>query len=355
MNRPLARSRGFTLVEIMVGLTIGLFGIIIMMQVFALAEQTKRTTSAGSDAQSNGAIALYGLQRDVRQAGYGVSDAKVIGCNITLRTSITVSSLGPVVINHASVPAGDANTDTLVVFYGNTNGSPQGDGITSQPATGTYAVQTPTSFAANDRVLASPSTRASPCNLTLDSVTASSSPNVSVTTGVAGMSGGTLFNTGASPKVYAYAIRSGNLTQCDWMASNCADATLATSTTTWVPIASNIASMRAEYGRDTTAPMDGYVDVFDQSAPNTACLFARVSAVRVALVARSANYEKDTVTTVAPTWEGSTVQTTTAPTNPTAYAINLSGDTNWQHYRYKVFQTVIPLRNLAWQGSQTGC
>ena len=37
MNRPLTRSHGFTLVEIMVGLTIGLFGIIIMMQVFALA------------------------------------------------------------------------------------------------------------------------------------------------------------------------------------------------------------------------------------------------------------------------------------------------------------------------------
>jgi type IV pilus assembly protein PilW len=350
------RSAGFTLVEIMVGMVIGMFGLIIMMQVFSLSEETKRTTTSGGDASSTGAIALFGLQRDVRQAGYGASDTKILGCNLLLRAGVTLNVMAPVTINHASIPAGDANTDTLLVVYGNANGSTQGDGITSQPATGTYAVQTPTSFVNSDRVIASPPTRASPCNLVLDTVTGVINPNVTVATGVASMTNGTLFNLGQTPRVQVYAVRSGNLTQCDFIANDCSLAGNVANSSVWVPIANNIASMRVEYGRDTTTPtMDGFVDIYDQTAPATACTIARVSALRVVLVARSALYEKTAVTTAAPTWEGGTVQTATAPTNPTSYPIDLTGNGTWQNYRYKVFQTVVPLRNLAWQGVQSGC
>jgi type IV pilus assembly protein PilW len=55
----------------MVAMVIGMIGIIIMMQVFASAEGQKRTTTGTGDAQSNGAMAIYTLQRDIREAGYG--------------------------------------------------------------------------------------------------------------------------------------------------------------------------------------------------------------------------------------------------------------------------------------------
>ncbi len=357
--RPAA---GFSLVEIMVGMVIGMFGLLIMMQVFSLAEEQKRTTTSGGDAQSTGAIALYGMQREIRQAGYALSDAKMIGCNVLLRTGVTLTAMAPMTINHASIPAGDANTDTLLVAYGNTNGTPQGDGISSYalPADNTiYNMQTASSFSVNDRVIAAPATRLSPCALTLDTVlnigTGANSQRVSVATGGTGLAAGTLFNLGQSPKIYAYAIRGGDLTQCDYMVNNCSLAANTTDSTIWVQIGGNVASMRAEYGRDTTAPMDGYVDVFDQTAPTTACTFARVSAARIVLVARSAQLERTAVTAAAPAWEGTTVQTVTSPTNPTAYPIVLTGNANWQNFRYKVFQTVVPLRNLAWAGAQTGC
>ena len=347
---------GFSLVEIMVGMVIGMFGLLIMMQVFSLAEEQKRTTTSGGDAQSTGAIALYGLQRDIRQAGYATADAKMIGCNVTLRTGVTLNSMAPLTINHASIPAGDSNTDTLLVVYGNTNGTTQGDGIVSQSTTQAYTVQTASSFVANDRVIATPQTRASPCNLILDTVANVTGQVVSVSTGVAAMTNGTLFNLGQSPKIYAYAVRSGNLTQCDYMVNNCSLSAEVSDATKWVQIGGSIVSLRAEYGRDTASgTMDGYVDVFDQTTPTTACTFARVSAARIALVARSAQLEKTAVTTVAPTWEGTAVQTTTSPTNPTSYPIVLSGNSTWQNYRYKVFQTVVPLRNIAWAGAQTGC
>jgi type IV pilus assembly protein PilW len=351
------RTAGFSLVEIMVGMVIGMFGIMIMLQVFSLAEGQKRATASGGDAQTSGAIALFGVQRDIRQAGLGIRDAKLAACSVLLRAGLTLNVLAPVTINHASIPAGDANTDTILVVYGNANGSPEGDGITTQlGAIQNYGVQTPSSYTNGDQVIAAPRTRASPCNLVLDSVVNAAPPVgtcsacVIVSTGVASMTNGTLFNLGQAPKIYAYAIRSGNLTQCDFIANDCSAAGSTGSSTVWVPIANNIVSLRALYGRDTAAgTMDGVVDVYDQTAMTTACTVARVGAIKLALVARSANFEKTSVTPSTtdptyPTWEG----------NATA-AINITGLTSWQNYRYRVFQSTVPIRNIAWQGVVSGC
>ncbi len=364
-------TAGFTLVEIMVGMVIGMLGIIIMMQVFTLSESQKRSTTGGGDAQSSGAIALFGLQRDIRQAGYGVSDPKLIGCNLLLRAGVTLNSLAPLTINHASITGQDANTDTLLIAYGNTNGSPQGDGVLAQPgSSGTsvapdiYAVQTPTSFVSADRVIATPQNRAAPCNLSLTAVAAvegGGTANVDVTagTGVAAMSNGTLFNLGQAPRVLAYAIRGGNLTRCDYLVDNCGSAANNNNTAIWVPVSNNVVSIKALYGRDTNTPMDGIVDLFDSTAPANACDWVKVSGVRIALVARNANFEKTVVTGAAPAWDGD------AASNPAAVAannINLTqtsfdagGNPTWQNYRYRVLQTVVPLRNLVWQGVQSGC
>ena len=374
LNPSPRRAAGFTLVEIMVGMVIGVLGMIIMMQVFTLSESQKRTTTGGGDAQSSGAIALFGLQRDLRQAGYGASDLKLVGCNVLLRAGVTLNSIAPVTINPASITGQDANTDTLLIVYGNTNGSPQGDGIVAQPASGgtavapdIYAVQTPTSFNPGDQVIATPQTRATPCNLSLASVAAvgtivGSSANVAVTagTGVASMSNGTLFNLGQAPKILAYAIRSGNLTQCNYLVNDCGNAANNANSAIWVPISNNIVSMKALYGRDTSAPMDGIVDVFDSTAPANACDWVKVSGVQLALVARNANFEKTVVTAVADpgppyrslAWDG---DTTSNPAAVAANNIDLSANTTWQNYRYRVLQTVVPLRNLIWQGVQTGC
>lgn len=347
------RSAGFTLVEIMVGMVVALLGIIVVMQVYSLFEGQRRTTSGSDDAMTSGAIALYGLQRDIRQAGYGFSDVNLVGCSITLPSGGNIA-LAPVTINPATsvVPAGDANTDTLLIAYGNSNGSVEGDGITSQPGTSIYAVQTPTSFSANDYIVAKPQVRPNPCNLALDRVANVASPNVTAASGVAGMTSGSLFNLGQTPRVMAYAIRSGNLTVCDYMTGDCGDAAQTGNSAIWVPIADNIVSLRADYGHDSSGTMDAIVDTYDQTTPATACNWARTSAVRVALVARSAQSGGGTVTAAAPTWLGTA--------NATPIAIDLSATTvptglTWQNYRYKIFQTTVPLRNITALGVPTGC
>jgi type IV pilus assembly protein PilW len=63
---------GFTLVELMVGLVIGLIATLVIMQTFASFEGKKRSTTGTSDAQTNGSIGLYMIQRELQFAGYGI-------------------------------------------------------------------------------------------------------------------------------------------------------------------------------------------------------------------------------------------------------------------------------------------
>jgi type IV pilus assembly protein PilW len=172
-----------------------------------------------------------------------------------------------------------------------------------------------------------------------------------------------------------YAIRNGNLTMCDYYSAPAfapvpglpaaipatpgVDCSLPGN---WVSIASNIVSLRAQYGRDTAGAgtMDGIVDVYDQALPanpppvapvapaTTFCAWTRITALRFVLVARSVQYEAlngvpTLVTQQAPTWDG-------AAGNP----INLISDPNWMSYRYKTFQTTVPLRNSSWMGVGPG-
>lgn len=345
-NVPHSRAAGFSLIEVMVGLVIGMIGIIVMMQVFSVSEGKRRGATGGDDAQTNGAIAMYGLQSEIRQAGYGNSSTRMMGCDLQLRAGVTMTAFAPVTINHADIPAGDANTDTIVAASGNPADTPEGDSIVSNSTQNVYSTTVPSSFKVGDYVIAVPQNRPASCALVLEKATAVALAGVTVPTGVTGMARGTLFNMGTAPRVQAYAVRGGNLTVCDFMTSNCTDATKTGDTSVWVPIASNIVSLRAEYGRDTTATADGIVDEFNQTAPTTACQWSRVAAVRFLLVARNGQYEKEEVTQGTAGW-------TTAPYNQ--LDVDLSDNADWKHYRYRPFRTVVPLRNITSLGAQPGC
>src|SRR5437870_13358793 len=79
---PHPSERGFSMVELMVAMLIGLIGMIIILQVFEVSEGIKRSTTSGGDAQQNGAIALYTIERDFKNAGMGFNDTGFVGCNI---------------------------------------------------------------------------------------------------------------------------------------------------------------------------------------------------------------------------------------------------------------------------------
>jgi type IV pilus assembly protein PilW len=227
------------------------------------------------------------------------------------------------------------------------------------PGTKEYNVQMPSAFLANDRVIAAPAVCAG--NLTLDRVTTNIG-TVIVATGAAGV---TLYNLGPGPKILAYAVRRGNLTVCDYVLNDCGAASV-TDTSIWVPVAANIVGLKAEYGKDDpnnggtaipvtdTPPAYARVGPFNSTAPTTACDWTRIPAVRLAIVSRSSQLEaaKDSsgavipVTAAAPSWVGGSIDVS-ATAVPSGFT--------WQNYRYKVFQTVVPIRNVAWMGIPVGC
>lgn len=112
-----------------------------------------------------------------------------------------------------------------------------------------------------------------------------------------------------------------------------------------------IVNLQAVYGLDTTTPRDNVVDVWSATTPTD---WTQVLAVRLAVVARTTQYEgkpgdaTSIVTSAEPSWrpDGSTVATLKVQGLVTCPA----SDTDcWKHYRYRVFETVVPLRNMLWQ------
>ena len=330
-------KRGFSLIELLVGLVLAMATVIVVLQVFKLAEGMRRSSTSGDDAQTTGAIALTLLQRDLRQAGHGLVNADLLGCEIALPGGWTLNGLAPLTINHTDIPAGDAGTDTLLIIFGSGVGSPEGDLINSAVSSSDYSLATATAFHLSEQVIAAPASRQSPCGLSLAQIIAEPTPpDVLVSAGTAGVAKGRLYNWGLAPSIAAYAVRGSRLTVCDFLTHDCRNADPGH----WVEIADGIVSLRAQYGQDNSK--DASVDSYDQNTPASACDWYRVIAMRFAIVARSPQYERDIVTSAAPSWAAGN-----------SASITLDGD--WQHYRYRVFQTTVPLRNVIWRGALSGC
>lgn len=84
-RRPARLARGLSLIELMVGLVVALVMSLIMYNVFIVAENQRRTTGAGSDAQQSGTFSTFALERFVRMGGAGLAHIPgAIGCALSL-------------------------------------------------------------------------------------------------------------------------------------------------------------------------------------------------------------------------------------------------------------------------------
>lgn len=353
---------GFTLVELMVGMTLALITTVIIAQVMWASEGSRRTTTQGSDAQVNGALALYTVQRDLQMAGYGVvSNPDVLGCEVRGQYGANPArtfTLAPVIITSGG--AANASDSITVLRSGSTRAALPVVTTDIHDATSTqFEVQSTVGIADGDLMLAMPESPSSTnwCTLfqaradagtplsgtVLPHVAAGDSWNPATSIMPASYPAGTMLTNVSRLVNRRYAVNADNLESQDLITAN--------DVPTTSTVASQIVLMKAYYGKDTNN--DGVVDSYDQTTPTDNAGWRQVRTVRVAVVARSAQREKEEVTTADPVWDvGQTVAVTgTADCGESqclTLQVSTADGTEWRHYRYKVFDTVIPLRNMLW-------
>lgn len=403
---PRIRQSGMSMVELMVAMAIALIGTIIIFQVFEVSEGIRRTTTSGGDAQQNGQIGLYVIENDLRNAGMGFNDTQYAGCNATAYDSGRAPTNFSVLMAPASIAGGAANTapDSLSIFYGSQYAVANATTITAVMTNGTSNVKVVPAgrygFRTGDMLLlVEPATPPVKCELmqvtslpgsddivhantafTLDWVTAGPVGTASrfnpaggsaATFGGVGASATRVFNIGnpydkagvwntngpTTPVYNTYSIVNNTL-MVQSLFTNAAA----------VPVADNIVHMRALYGLDdgvnngtvTINPVylagDGLVDRYIDAATFDAIPAANkpwqyLIVVKVVIVARSINAERPeggavacNATTAPVTWSGTGLAGLQT-------SLDLSANPDWQCYRYRVFETSIPLRNWIWKSS----
>jgi type IV pilus assembly protein PilW len=339
-------QRGFTLIELMVGLVIGLIATLAIVQTMGAFEGQKRATVGSADAQVNGSIAMYNIQRQVQMAGYGlpIFDASAQQNNSPLKCSPSTidhdanGATARVEIFPISLTNGGTATasDMITINYFQTSAS---GGLPTNviSVTGSIlGVDNTLGCAQNDIALV---VRGTSCLAgivgTTNATLATTTTNVTLTgPDVASMSAPARLTCLGGMNTVSFAINASNELTMNGTA-----------------VISDIVNMQAQYGVSATSNSNVITSWVDATAATgfaapTIADRNRIRAIRVALVARNSLLEKTNVTTAAPiAW----VPVVTTPASP-APTIDLSNTANWQRYRYRTYETVIPLRNLTWSG-----
>lgn len=377
------RSAGFSLVELMVGVGVGLLSTIVIATVLANSEQQKRANSSGTDAQIAGTLALHELERSLTEAGYGLStDVNSVGCALAakyggLPVAGAPADLAPVVIT----PGADGKPSTIRVTRSNTaqfSLPAQVQAPYFNPGSGgtvatTVVVQSTLGMSAGD-LLAAVAAPASPLktgtgvgSCTVFQATALNADNRGIqrTIDAAWNGLGDLGALGGSH----YVVNLGGLETQTFTVSPAKDAegkdtaqyqlaltrfSLRDRTSTSQVLQMGIVDMKAFYGKDNDN--DGAVDAYDTTTPTTIDGWLAVKSVRLALLARSATFEKAEVTGVAPNWDvgkNIPVAGSTECGSSKCIAMNPAVSTDWKHYHYRLYEVVVPLRNQLWRSDKT--
>ena len=376
------RNAGFSIVELMVAVTVGMLAIMFATRLIVSSEQNKAVSLGSSDQMQNGMLALFSITEDAAQAGWGMNDDLVAGCNTVFsdtsgyalaaaqRGGVPVSPLAAVVIvNNA------AGSDQLSL---NSGTSPSGVGSVkvseNYAGANTIKISTaaPFGFLNGDAVVVAPEPANGDCalaQLTADplattltfSAAAEARYNRNGLGAAFAANQSRVFNLGPARNLslHTWSVQNGVLLL---RASNLGGASAAGST-----VVDNIVALKAQYGfsNGTFSPEFGQqvaqwsntmVNADGDAVTGGPGDYRAVAAIRVAVVARSKLPEKPdpntglcSATTVAPV-----VFSTASPAGvaavPVTVSVAITGDPiSWKCYRYRAFETIIPIRNAGWR------
>lgn len=383
-------SRGFSIIELMVSVVIGMLALMFATRLVVGGEQTKQAALGGSDAMQNGMMAMFSISSDISQAGFGLNDPILTGCDTlmidkgalgyqmlqTTRAGATVTPLASAIIqNNVLQP-------DRIAFYsgGSMTGTPSVRLTEAYSGGSSLAIdRQPFGFDLNDVIVVAPETPGTRCSLVQLSAKPAadaSTPKLDFAAGA-----GQRFNNGTLGNAFTIKSRVFNLGPASklsfhtWSVANgflqLAATDVPGSETSPATVADNIVSIKAQYGFDTRAgalfvPEEAarvsewspdMIDADQDGVKGNAGDFQRITAIRVAVVARSKSPDRPaadgtcsaTPDSMAPEVFKVTQADTKAPASIKPN-VAVAGDTiNWKCYRYRVFETIVPIRNSAWR------
>jgi type IV pilus assembly protein PilW len=386
------RQRGFSIVELMVSVVIAMLALMFATRMVTGGERTKQAALAGSDSMQNGMLAMFSLSSDANQAGFGLNDPILSGCDTTMQDSAgftlmtaapgsTVHPLAPVLIeSNGTAPdritfysgSGLGGTASVRLYNDFTGGTSMG--LVSVP----YGFSSGSNPIQPDVIVVAPESGAGKCSIAqvssadLSKATLRIDSNADTRFNAGGLGGNIysgnktrIFNLGPADKLsfHTWSVASGFLTL------RATDMPASTNTAAGATVADNIVSIKAQYGFDIRTgaaftPENGMVvgrwsntviDADQQGGAGSPGDYQRVVAVRIAVVARSKAPERPTTgsvcdaTTVPPTLFAN-AQPQNVAAVPVSVNLVVAGDkVDWKCYRYRVFDTIVPIRNNAWR------
>lgn len=395
------RLAGFSVVELMVSVVIGLVAVLFATRMVITGENNKEAALGGSDSMQNGMLALYSLSNDAAQSGWGLNDTLVAGCNTSFSdtagytlASMTVGGAPVTPLAAAVIQSNGANPDQITLYTGSSAAGVGSLKTTSAIAAGATTLPTTTAnpygFSVGDVLVVAPepATAANAnCSLVqmagLAPVTAPAQPtDIQITSDPAfrfnpagglpnsyALGGGRIFNLGQPTRLafHTWSLQNGVLLL---RATDLAGASAQPAS-----VIDNIVSIKAEYGFDTRvvggtynpapAPTGNGMQVTQWSGPMIDADsdgtvggpgdFQRIVALRLAVVARSKRIDKAdasgtcSATTVLPQVFAAAAPATVAAA-PVSVNVAVAGDpVDWRCYHYRVFETIVSIRNSQWR------
>ena len=388
---------GFGLVEIMVGLVIGLIAVLVIYQVYNVAEGFKRNTTAAGEAQIAGLFSTFVLGMEISNGGaaMAVSGTDLAACADTGNIATSFRPI-PVLITSG----GAAGTpDSFVVTYSvaTTLSTPSMFNFDAN-ADDPYEVQSPNGFHVGDLIVAIANPGAVGTDCPTSVVTAVSAPalrvppplindvptNVADVTiqhsatgsGAVALRGdgrpglSTLFNMGPCGKVQKvrYDVSNGVLRATPLLDMSADPTKCGKPLDPAVPnpLASNIVNMKVQYGIDSDGDPQGLLDTWVQASdagwdpgtvlPAPITTINKIKAIRIGLIIQSEQFDKGLAgytggdyTAGAYNWvlfDCPNVNKALCPGRLTgSIPASVAPAGNW---RFRKYETVIPLRNEIW-------
>ena len=369
-------QRGAGIIEVMVGILIGMVVVLVIYNTLIVTEAFKRNTIGISDAQITAQIAQFVLNREIASGGNGVMS----GIDELSRCDEWRLRPMPALIHDS----GNVNvSDDITVFYSN---SPRVVHPISFGVSGTagnpYPVISPNGFKVNDWVIGT-ETASGATNCTLIQVTSitqhpslAAYPPADVGGRIAltyALKAGTAFdfttgsravNLGSRVTRTFYSVNAAKK-QLDSLDDNPGVVGAAA-----VPVAQNVVLMKAQYGIDNNGDPLGLVDCWTPADNSLSCLngdysdtaftvvpapannaarIRSVKAVRVAIVVRSDDVIKQDSIAHADLVGQKAWLFNCAANNGTCQGRIQIDDTVLADYnRYRIYEATIPLRNSLW-------